>query len=496
MAHADRSGTHDSTQQILKSVKQTDDNRALFKDVQGDILVGGLPKKTEIFSFFTIRPDHVKTFCVNLGNATGDGLLTFSSVQNVLDERRKFRGRRRIVPSVGANIAFSFRGLTKMSQVLETDLKLGSLPFGDNPFTIGMKQDAAELADPPEAFAEGTPFGDENIDGVVLVAGSNDWIVKSALSGVLGILGFTNDDSSTLTEVVREIGHTRPGENSGKEHFGFEDGISQPNIRGIDDADADPVIPDNVIDRKFVLTGPDTHQEQRWMTNGSFLCFRKLEQHVDKWDEAVLTLADKAQADPILAGTKLIGRWPSGAPLMLTPHQDDQNLKTSNSFANYDESAAGNNADNHMCPLGAHIRKTNPRHKFFDQGGAHRILRRGIPYGPDFNRADRDDPVNQQERGLLFACYQSNLQQGFHFIQQTWANNPSFPGQRAGVDLVMGQTGTDELHQMDVVFGQGKPPVDPNQFSGINKFVVSKGGEYFFSPSFTAMREALSKVKA
>lgn len=109
-----------SEQAVLNSIQTTTINKELFKDVQGDILAGGLPKKREIFYFFTILPDQAKKFCVNLGNATGDGMLTFSNVQKMLDERRKIQtvagagGKRDLVPSVGANIAFSFRGLKKV----------------------------------------------------------------------------------------------------------------------------------------------------------------------------------------------------------------------------------------------------------------------------------------------------------------------------------------------------------------------------------------------
>ncbi|KAJ9655308.1 hypothetical protein H2201_008833 [Coniosporium apollinis] len=503
------SGLSSPGRTLLDSMQMTAINQVLFKDVQGDILAGGLPKKYEIFSFFTIRPDKVKSFCVNLGNATGDGMLTFSSVQNILDERQKFQtmfpavsdkgvdgagGSRHWVPSVGANIAFSFRGLKKMSAVLATDLQLGSLPsISDGPFTRGMKEDATRLADPPSAFAAGTPFGDGQIDGVLIVAGSNDWIVNAALSGVMGILGFTKDASSTIAEVSREIGNVREGPNDGKEHFGFEDGVSQPIVRGVNDKGADRKVPGNVINLDVILTGYDaTHEKQQWMRNGSFLCFRKLEQHVDKWDKAVKELAEKAEDRVELVGAKLMGRWPSGCPIMLSPTEDDKEKKASNSFPDFNQLPAGPELDDPMCPPGAHIRKVNPRDSKFDQGGIHRIIRRSITYGPDFKSGNLNDPVNKQSRGLLFACYQSDLSHGFDFIQTRWANKPDFPIKRAGLDLVMGQTGTNDPNQMDVVFKKGKVS---HSFSGINQFVECKGGEYFFSPSFTAMRGALSKVK-
>lgn len=144
-----------------------------------------------------------------------------------------------------------------------------------------------------------------------------------------------------------------------------------------------------------------------------------------------------------------------------------------------------------VCPVGAHIRKTNPRG---DQPGGgraavnpHRILRAGIPYGPEIS----EDPT--AERGLLFACYQSNLNQGFTFIQQRWANNTGFRFQGGGVDAVMGQV--NDQAEVDML---GLFPQDANRplaLPGINRFVVPKGGEYFFSPSLTALKGVLSEVK-
>ncbi|EON68703.1 hypothetical protein W97_07961 [Coniosporium apollinis CBS 100218] len=513
------SGQPSAGNALLDSIVQNAANKVLFTDVQGDILAGGLPKKHEIFWFFTIHPNKAKSFCQNIGNATGDGMLTFSSVQNILDERQKFRqtfpgvsdnvvtganpsGSRHWVPSVGANISFSFRGLKKMSAALSTDLKLDHLPVPDDPFVSGMKRDSMSadgLGDPPSAFAAGTPFGDDQIDGVLIVAGSNDLIVNAALSGVMGILGFTKDANSTIAEVSRETGNVRLQANDGKEHFGFEDGISQPAVKDIDDNGADPEVPDNVIDRHVILVGYDTrniHAQQPWMKNGSFLCFRKLEQHVDKWNQAVVSIAEKANESPERVGAKLMGRWPSGCPIMLSPRENDNSLARlpkSNRFPNFVKSDAGSNQDNSMCPLGAHIRKTNPRDRRFDPNGIHRILRRGIPYGPDFD--PENSANNAQKRGLLFACYQSDLTQGFKFIQTRWANAPKFPEPGAGLDLTIGQTGDEQdAFQMDIVFNPGQSPLPSNTFSGINQFVELKGGEYFFTPSFTAMRGALSKV--
>lgn len=144
-----------------------------------------------------------------------------------------------------------------------------------------------------------------------------------------------------------------------------------------------------------------------------------------------------------------------------------------------------------ICPIGAHIRKTNPRG---DQPGGraavnvHRIIRSGIPYGPEIS----EDPT--ADRGLLFACYQSNLDQGFAFIQEKWANGDTFRFQGAGVDAIMGQT--NDKAEVDMLGLFPQDATRPLALPGINRFVVPKGGEYFFSPSMKALTGILSELKA
>jgi Dyp-type peroxidase family len=144
-----------------------------------------------------------------------------------------------------------------------------------------------------------------------------------------------------------------------------------------------------------------------------------------------------------------------------------------------------------ICPIGAHIRKTHPRGDQPPAGrpsvDAHRILRRGIPYGPEISENANAD------RGLLFACYQSDFSQGFTFIQQFWANNTTFRFEGAGLDAVMGQT-----NDVDDVEMLGLKPWDASsglKVKGVNRFVVPRGGEYFFSPSLGALKGVLSEVK-
>ena len=112
-----------------------------------------------------------------------------------------------------------------------------------------------------------------------------------------------------------------------------------------------------------------------------------------------------------------------GAPVYLAPNQDDQSLgadKTKNNnfdFTLKDDAQSGLKAD--RCPFSCHIRKMVPRGDLqLDQQQRHRILRRSIQFGPELSDEEKAQNKTLQDRGLYFACYQSNLQNGYHFIQK------------------------------------------------------------------------------
>jgi len=118
-------------------------------------------------------------------------------------------------------------------------------------------------------------------------------------------------------------------------------------------------------------------------------------------------------------------------------------------------------------------------------------MRAGLPYGPEVSAKEAETNTTTIERGLAFVAYQSNLATGFHFLQQTWASNPKFvPGKTSG------PPGFDPI----IGANQGQPRnttgLDPNNPTGnttfITDFVVSRGGEYFFSPSISAISTIFS----
>ncbi|KXS94273.1 hypothetical protein AC579_7278 [Pseudocercospora musae] len=486
-----------------------------LSNVQGDILLSGLNKEVETFCFFTITQGQEKKFCQNLRKVADE----ISHTQNTLDTKRNIKhlkanagnaGNTKL-PTVGANISFSFKGLQKVDPMYErsniSSVTGVSTNIADNVFQTGMKQAAVQdLQDPPRPNADGnTPNWEDDwltkqIDGVLLIAGNTTALIQEKLNQITRLF---NDSIKLAFEIS---GQVRPGENKGHEHFGYLDGVSQPSIKNLpaltkEEAFVPPG--QDSIDQGIILCGRpgDVSASLRpaWMVDGSFLCFRKLKQNVQAWQKFLQDSSNTLGTWPDLLGARLIGRWKSGCPVNSSPDFDDRNAGKDimrNNLFEFDppgldqvstfDQPPGSRI---VCPIGAHVRKTNPRgdlgRKNVDRN---RILRRGIPYGPEIEE-DAD-----AERGLLFVCYQSNLNAGFEFIQKFWANNPTFRFPGGGVDAVMGQINGAPGATVGMM---GLFPQDASrqlQLPGVNRFVVARGGEYFFSPSLSALRNELSNV--
>jgi deferrochelatase/peroxidase EfeB len=105
----------------------------------------------------------------------------------------------------------------------------------------------------------------------------------------------------------------------------------------------------------------------------------------------------------------LMGRWRNGTPVHENPdHDDNTELHKSNNF-DYEPREAHD-----KCPFAAHTRKMRPRADLANDHAV--IIRRGIPYGPEVSAKEKTLKTSVSDRGLLFACYQSDLRNGFNFL--------------------------------------------------------------------------------
>ncbi len=271
------------------------------------------------------------------------------------------------------------------------------------------------------------------------------------------------------------------------EHFGFEDGISQP-VLVQQDLDAELAARGGTrYNPGAPLSLALTRERADAENYGSFVVFRKLEQNVKAFWDAVDALRPRlGVTGPDLSrddvGALAVGRYRSGLPLV--PGPSVHRGAGQNDF-DYEVDPGGQ-----ICPFQAHIRKTNPRGDLGRLPGAtraaraqlerdRRIVRRGITYG---TRPDLADPAAlgtppSDGVGLLFVCFQSTLDQ--FVIQQDGSDSNDFVVPNVGVDAVIGS------HPAPLP--QTWPGGGGRTFTMAN-FVNLRGGEYFFAPSMAFLR--------
>ena len=308
------------------------------------------------------------------------------------------------------------------------------------------------------------------------------------------------------------------------EHFGFVDAIGDPVFEGQypDREELKRCVGQGAVDGRgnwrplapgeFILGWPDEAQEVAgaampldFSRNGSFFAYRKLHQNLDAWDEwiaaratglaATWGLSDLSEAAALLKA-KMAGRWPDGVPLLLAPTPEAHRqfntrykpgsrewLEQITHFTFLDD------IDGSKCPVTAHIRRANTRDMLdplWDQGtenrmgsalnNRRRMLRRGLPYG------GRGDPHG--EHGIVLLAHCANLFRQFEFVQQQWMNY--------GLDFNAGNDACPIVgaHQPGARFVIAAPDSEKPPFiaSGLPQFVSTRGGDYFFAPSMTALR--------
>ena len=189
----------------------------------------------------------------------------------------------------------------------------------------------------------------------------------------------------------------------------------------------------------------------------------------------------------------MVGRWPGGAPLALSPDRDDPALAEVNDFGYFHEDPVGTG-----CPVGAHVRRTNPRDSLDPRPGTekslainrrHRLLRRGREYGQALSpeAALTESLAPDEERGLHFICLNANIARQFEFVQNTWLNNPKFAGLYDDSDPLIGQSAP-----YGGTFTMPSATGARSRVNGMPRFITVKGGAYFFLPGLEALRRLAS----
>lgn len=307
-----------------------------------------------------------------------------------------------------------------------------------------------------------------------------------------------------LVQITRQDTARKRGDLT--EPFGFRDGISQPSVLGLtgttakggdviktgefvlgylDEKGLRSWIPsiDNWLDPSgYLADHPDYPGDRRaFGLNGTYLVFRKLSQNVKLfWDFVGSEAGPDPQKRELLAA-KMMGRWRSGAPLVLSPEKPGTEPLNGFQYTPTDP-------DGLACPIGSHIRRANPRDSLpnwpsqsLDVSNRHRIIRRGRKYRKLLDNMQADASEDRWDQGICFIALNADLLRQFEFIQYSWLNNPQFNGLDNDKDPIAGDN--DTRHQFTI---QGTPV--NHHIDGLPRFVTMKGGGYFFLPGIRALK--------
>jgi deferrochelatase/peroxidase EfeB len=278
--------------------------------------------------------------------------------------------------------------------------------------------------------------------------------------------------------------------------FGYTDGISMTTIRG----GPERFPPDHQQPCEpwlFVLQDEAENYvvpEPRDLgLNGSFAVFKMIETDVVGFENFLQSNKDKI--DPELLAAKICGRWRNGVPLALSPDTDKPpsgiSLDQLNNFEYVNADGSGD-PRGLRCPVGAHMRRINPRGQPItgqgQPGGSnntHRIIRRGMPYGPTY---DPSQPYDGIERGLLGYFINSSIENQYEFVLGHWVNDSEFAGSvRLNPKSKDPMIGTQDPAESIFVIPQanGAPPI---KITGFSTFIKTKAAAYCFLPSITALQ--------
>ena len=385
-------------------------------------------------------------------------------------------------PDSGLNVAFSYTGLAALAL---PDATLASFP---EEFREGMAARASVLGDEDESAPANweAPLGTRDIHVLVMISGADEQALCAHEQ-------HTRDNirrAGGLTVVHEDTGNALPGN---REHFGYADGFAQPEIEGAglpsQPGDGAPLRAGSwraIRAGEFILGYPDEENVEpqaptpnALATNGSFLVYRKLHQDVGAFRAQLARAAQLHPREEEYLAAKIVGRWRDGTPIDLSPDRPDSLIVADEQRNNAFSYAA--DGDGLRCPIGAHIRRANPRDSLPFEGklvNRHRLIRRGIPYGELLPQGAGDDG---KDRGVIFMCLQASIARQFEFIQGQWLNLGNAFTLGEDQDVLVGPQNGPGPQKMTI-------PGDPPFFLGpLQRVVTVKGGEYFFVPGVNGL---------
>ena len=379
-----------------------------------------------------------------------------------------------LAQNASISVGFTYQGLKALG------VPRDSLASFAPEFRQGMAARAAELGDVGDSSPDHweKPLGSPEVH-VALSVLSPD---AAQLETLLDRARRAHEELTGVQVIWRQDCYQLP---TGRTSFGFKDGIGQPAVEGAGIPGTNPE-EEPIKAGEFILGYPDETGSVGPMPtpevlgrNGTYLVFRKLHTRVAAYRQYLRAKAASREEEALL-GAKMVGRWPSGAPLALCPEQDDPALGADPDRNNH--FVFGDDLRGFKCPAGAHARRANPRdaldHEMSVNVRLHRMLRRGTSYGPILPDGVLED--DGADRGIIFVFVGAHPKRQFEFVKTQWLNDGIFIGAPAEKDPLAGAsdgTGTFTIPQRPI----------RRRLQSLPPFVITRGGEYCFAPGLRAL---------
>ncbi len=494
--------------------------RLELDQIQGLILNGYAKKPAARYGIFEVtEPADARRWIKELA-----GHVQWSDFRRTPPEEPPF------IEDMCVHVAFTYAGLEALG--LDPRALAGfSLPFQEG---LADPDRARRLGDDGESDPSRWVWGKRGqpVHGVlILFSGKGAGTPRD--DAALAALMEKELDPAHGVRAIAVLDSALPDPELRKEHFGFRDGISNPRLGSLAKPDARDVVADGEIvlghsngygrlplspeiprsrdPRGILPVSSERPDRSDFGKNGSYLVFRQLRQDVAAFWKYVFEAKDTIPGAPagvegaVWLASRFVGRWPNGTAITRFPHRPGPDKRDEESHFLYSQTE---DAYGTRCPIGSHIRRTNPRDtalpvphdvdlsgtpydeatrkKRVELANLHRIMRRGRAYGP---AVDLDyDPVKLEqaggpERGLHFLCFGADLARQFEFVQANWSLNPTFAGLSSDPDPLRSAARTYPFPASDFTI-QGCPV---RRVHDLPRVVEVRGGAYFFMPSRAAL---------
>lgn len=454
-----------------------------WDDVQGNVLRG-------------YRFDHAHHLVLRVGDRDGARRLLRRHASAVTPAASWYEK-----PEATLNLAFTHRGLAALG--VDEDSLASFPPELREGMRARCRDELGDVGpdDPDEWEADGVQHPEAH--ALFMVHGNSEETADERRSQVVAD-ALDHGLELVATEHLTNMAGSGGWEGRERiEHFGFADGVSQPAVEGarqpsIVEGNGTPLGDGTwrpIRTGEFLLGYPNEEHDaprlpepEALSRNGSYLVYRKLAQDVAGFRRLCVERGLTHGIDPDLLASKLMGRETNGAALHpageLAGEQPGVDPPPGVDHAAVNDFRFEEDGRGRGCPVASHIRRANPRDGLGVQPelvSRHRLLRRGMPYGPPLPEGEfEDDGV---DRGLLFVAYCADISRQFEFVQREWFND--------GNTLSVG-------HTADPIAGHGTAPrtfcfegpdnSGPLVLSDLPRLVQVRGGEYLFQPSLTALR--------